>query len=465
MVHKITFTENMKYEKCTVTKRSDGRYFCRIPVSYETDADGKKTHQYKSIYGVDENDVRIKRAEFIESQIQGAERAKLISEMLITKMEEWLYTQKFKRLKGNSFDRLENTLDYQIRPALAALQILDIRMNDVTTAHINQIMDYNLNKGYSYSTLLKIRRFLVSFFNYYEDEITLNPMRKYEFYAKESVLETQAELREQKAAVLSKKAQRKAEIKADGSSKIYITEEEEQLSRMKLDSQVDESDIHYFNDKEIELIKDAIYNGYTVKFTSRSGNLVESARYYPKQGEYFLFMMYTGIRCGEAISLQYSSVNFDKCTIDICQNAVNTKNRDNNGKATGKRNRKMSSPKTKSSKKTITVSPYAIEILKSMLSKEPEGYNGYIVHNDNHEPISSKTLWQRLNKLLRGVGLEGCGLHSLRHTCATLLYAESGGDTKFVCQQLRQTDPGFTTKTYIHQTQQRTIDILQNFRI
>lgn len=465
MLHKITFTENMKYEKCTVTKRGDGRYFCRIPISYETDADGKKTHQYKSIYGVDENDVRIKRAEFIDSQIQANEQAQLISEMLITKMEEWLYTQKFKRLKGNSFDRLENTLDYQIRPALAALQIQDIRMNDVTTSHINQIMDYNLNKGYSYSTLLKIRRFLVSFFNYYEDEITLNPMRKYEFYAKESVLETQAELREQKEAVLAKKAQRKSEIKSSGSSKIFITEEEEHLSRMKLDSQVDERDIHYFNDEEIDKIKDAIYNGYTIKFTSRSGNVVESARYYPKQGEYFLFMMYTGIRCGEAISLCYSSVNFDKCTIDICQNAVNTKSRDKDGKATGTRNRKIASPKTKSSKQTITVSPYAIKILKSMQEKEPEGYDGYIVHNGKHKPISSKTLWQRLNKLLKGAGLEGCGVHSLRHTCATLLYAESGGDAKFVCQQLRQTDPGFTARTYIHQTQQRTTDILKNFRI
>ncbi len=465
MVHKITFTENMKYEKCTVTKRSDGRYFCRIPISYETDADGKKTHQYKSIYGVDENDVRIKRAEFIDSQIQATEQARLISEMLITKMEEWLYTQKFKRLKGNSFDRLENTLDYQIRPALAALQIPDIRMNDVTTAHINQIMDYNLNKGYSYSTLLKIRRFLVSFFNYYEDEITLNPMRKYEFYAKESVLETQAELQEQKAAVLSKKAQRKAEIKASGSSKIYITEEEEHLSRMKLDSQVDESDIHYFTDEEIQKIKDVIANGYRLPVRSRSGNMVMSALYHPKQGEYFLFMMYAGVRCGEAISLKYSDVDFDECTINVCRNAVNTKKRDKDGKATGERNRKIGSPKTKSSKQLMNVSPYAIEILKSMLVKEPVGYDGYIVHNGNHKPISSKTLWQRLNKLLRGAGLEGCGVHSLRHTCATLLYAESGGDAKFVCQQLRQTDPGFTARTYIHQTKQRTKDLLQNFQI
>lgn len=249
MVHKIAFTENMKYEKCTVTKRSDGRYFCRIPISFETTANGKRNYQYKSVYGVDENDVRIKRAEFIDSQIHATEQALLISEMLITKMEQWLYTHKRNKLKPNSLDRMENTLDFQIRPALEALQIQDIRMNDVTTLHIEQLMDYNLQKGYSYSTLLKIRRFLVSFFKYYEDEITLNPMRKYEFYQKENVIANQADLQERKKAILAKKAQREAEILADGSSKIHITEEEELLARLKLVSQVDESDIHFFTEE------------------------------------------------------------------------------------------------------------------------------------------------------------------------------------------------------------------------
>lgn len=465
MVHQIVFAEKMKYEKCTVTKRGDGRYFCRIPISYETDASGKKNHQYKSIYGVDENDVRIKRAEFIDRQIQEAEQAQLIREMLTTKMEEWLYTHKRNKLKPNSLDRMENTLDFQIRPALAALQIQDIRMNDVTTLHIEQIMDYNLQKGYSYSTLLKIRRFLVSFFNYYEDEITHNPMRKYEFYEKENVISTQAALQEKKEAILYKKAQQKAEILADGSSKIHITEEEELLARLKLTSQEDESDIHFFTEEEIEKIKYAIANGYRLRVKSRSGKDVMSALYHPKQGEYFLFMMYAGIRGGEAVSLKYSDISFDDETVTISRNEVNVKNRDKDGKPTGTRSRKHGTPKTKASKQTITVCSDAINILRSMRAKEPPGYNGYIVHNDNYSALAEKALWQRFNKLLRGAGVEGCGLHSLRHTCATLLYALSGGDAKFVSEQLRHNDPGFTAKTYVHQSPKRTHELLQKFRI
>lgn len=465
MVVKIPITYKTLTEKFKITKRGDGRYFCRIPISYKTDANGKKTYQYKTIYGVDENDVRMKQGEYIEQQIQEANHVQHISEMFITKLEEWLYVRKFQKVKPNSFDRLENTIDFQIRPALEYLQIQDIRLNDVTTLHIEMIMKFNLNKGYSYSTLLKVRRLLVSFFSCYEDEIAKNPMKQYEFYTKESVMDTQASLQEQKKAALAKIEQRKAEIKAEGSSKIYITEEEAHIARMKLESQQDESDIHYFNDEEINKIKDAIQHGYRLPFKSRSGNDVMSALYHPKQGGFFLFLLYTGLRCGEAVSLKYSDVDFDDCTINVCRNTVNVKARDAKGKATGKRNRGHASVKTTNSKQLLAVSPYAIDVLRALRATEPAGYNGYIVHNDSFQAISSKTLWQRFDKLLRGAGVERCGLHSLRHTCATLLYEKTGGDIKFVSNQLRHKDAGFTAKTYVHQSNKRTREVLKDFQI
>ena len=465
MIVKFQFTESMKYEDYKVTQRSDGRCSCRIPVGYETNTDGKKTYHYKTIYGVDAMDVKIKRAEFIDSQIHASAQVQLVSEMLITKLNEWLYVHKHKKVKPNSFDRLENTLEYQIIPALEHLGITDIRLHDVDKLHIERIMDYNLNRGYSYSTLLKVYRFLVSFFTYYEDELQKNPMRKYQFFRKESVLEAQANMREQKELVLSKMAKKKEEEATNGASKIHISEDEQHLVRMKLSSQQDETDIHYLTKEEIEKIKAAIKNGYRIPFKSRSGNEVMSALYMPKQGEFFLFMLYTGLRCGEAVALKYRDVNFENCTINVCRNQTNAKNRDAHGKATGTRNRKDATPKTKSSKRLISVSPYAIEVLRSLHANERPDYDGYILHNDTFEPISSKTLWQRFNKLLKGAGVECCGVHSLRHTCATLLYVESGGDAKFVCEQLRQKDPSFTTRTYIHQTEQKRSEFLDNFKI
>jgi len=117
------------------------------------------------------------------------------------------------------------------------------------------------------------------------------------------------------------------------------------------------------------------------------------------------------------------------------------------------------------SKQLLTVSPYAIDIIRELQAEEPAGYDGYIVHNDSFQAISSKTLWQRFNKLLKGAGVQPCGLHSLRHTCATLLYEKTGGDIKLVSTQLRHKDTGFTAKTYVHQSNKRTKEILKDFQI
>ena len=199
--------------------------------------------------------------------------------------------------------------------------------------------------------------------------------------------------------------------------------------------------------------------------TAYNARLVNSAVYYPKQGKYFLFLLYTGLRCGEATSLQYKDIDMEKCTVNVCRNAVNVKERNSDGKATGKRSRNLASVKTATSKQTIYVSPYAIEILREMQAEEPTGYDGYIVHNDKFQAISSKTLWQRFNKLLKGAGVECCGLHSLRHTCATLMYERTGGDIKFVSTQLRHKDTGFTARTYVHQSNKRAQEVLKTFQI
>ena len=135
------------------------------------------------------------------------------------------------------------------------------------------------------------------------------------------------------------------------------------LSRISLNSQLDQQDIHVLTQDEVVRIRNVIQNGYTKMYHSRSGNLVESARYYPYQGEFILFMLNTGIRLGEAVALQYSDVDFENGEITITKNAINPKERDENGDSTGKRIHELSSTKTRTSKATIAISPFALDIL------------------------------------------------------------------------------------------------------
>lgn len=464
MVINTKFTDKMKYEECTITLRSDGRYYCRVTLGFEIDGNGKKCrYRYKHIYGTDRNDVLMKRGEFIEQQLKVQTESAITSELFTTKLDEWLYVHKRHTIKPNAFDRLEVTLKHQILPALHDCGLTGIKLKEVSIFHIQQIMNWGLEKGYSYSTLLKVRNFLAALFNFYEDDIPKNPMKKYIFFKKENVITKQKSLESQQQAAKEKIAQRKEELAENGYSKLLITADEERLARLTLKSQTNQKDIHFFSDEEIQQIKDTIQNGYRITFRSRSGNEVTSGLYFPKQGTFFLFMLNSGLRGGEAVALRYSDFDFENCTVRIHSNAVNTKERNADGSATGTRNRDVSSTKTAASDSLLHLSPYAISIIRELQTAEVPGYDGYILHNGNR-PIAEKALWQRFDKLLKGAGVQPCGLHSLRHTYATKLYEETG-DVKFVAQQLRHTDPSFTAKTYIHQSDKRTREILNGIAI
>ena len=460
MFYALQYTKEMIYEETTVTQRKDGRWFCRVPLGYTVDENGKKQHQYKSIYGVDRNDTLIKRGEFIEQQIKVSKEQEFTKDLLTTKLREWLYHKKYKKIKPNSFDRLEVTLNFQILPALHDLNLQGIKLAEVTVTHIDRIMEYNLSKGYSYSTLKKIRSFFNAFFKHFDDEIPKNPMIKYEFYRKESVIEQQQELKEQKELAISKIQQQKAEIASNGTSKILITDEERLLARLQLTSQTSMDDIHFFSDEEIAKIKHVIENGYHIPYQSRSGNWVQGPLYYPIQGKFFLFWLYAGLRCGEAISLRYSDFDFVQSTVNISKNTVNVKARGKDGKATGKRKKMVSSVKTKNSDAAIYIPPHAMQYIQELQAEEPQGYDGYVLHTKDGKPLTDKAIWQRLSKLLKGAGIQACGTHSLRHTCATKLYEQTGGDIELVSSHLRHGDSAFTARTYVHQSDTRAKEIM-----
>ena len=90
-------------------------------------------------------------------------------------------------------------------------------------------------------------------------------------------------------------------------------------------------------------------------------------------------MLNTGIRLGEAVALMYRDIDFDKGEISITKNAINPKERDDAGNSTGKRVHELSSTKTKTSKATIAISPFALDILREMKNKEQPDYDGFIV--------------------------------------------------------------------------------------
>lgn len=122
--------------------RKDGRYEIRIPIP---GSGGKQ----KSVYCANESDAKRKlkelqrkyyRGEFITMPVQSTEDF----------MKDWLYHRKQNELKPTSFDRLEETLLYQVLPEIGMIQVQYLNSDDIQRL-INKLKD----RGYSYSTVKK----------------------------------------------------------------------------------------------------------------------------------------------------------------------------------------------------------------------------------------------------------------------------------------------------------------------
>jgi len=441
MVINIEFTEDMKYKKCTVTKKRDGRLFCRVPFAYELDEFGNKTrYVYKEIYGVDGNDIALKRAIFIDEQITATLEKKATNELFLTQMNDWLYGEKYGTVKNTSFDRLEGILKYQITPTLSTLP--HHRLADIDGKDIKTIMRFNLDKGYSYSTLLKIYRFLCEFFNYHVNSGNLerNPVRQVKMYKKSYVHDKQAEIR-------NKRQQLRERVQNDE----QLTKEEIDCLTSPLKCE-DKEEMRFLDDDEIARLKAAAVKTF--------GN----GKPCLKQAEFFVFMLNTGLRAGEALALKYSDFDYNKRTVFVRQNITSTKERDSDGRATGRRTISQGETKTKKSTALLSINQTAVDIIQRLQAQEPEGYDGYIIHNGDF-PIEPQALEKRFYNLLRLAQIEKTSLHTLRHTCASKLYELSNGDTQFVSEMLRHESASFTAKVYIHLERKYKSKRINNFAI
>ena len=271
-------------------------------------------------------------------------------------------------------------------------------------------------------------------------------------YTKDFVLAHQQGLREDREKAIKKK-----------NSGADLTEEEEALAFSKLRMQ-DKTEIRFLSDDEIERMREVAYDGYMLEWTTKNGKQAKSGPYFLKQAKYFIFILNTGLRKGEAVALKYSDIDFDKKTMTIHNNITTAKKRDKNGRATGGIRSVKGTTKTKGSETTIPINSTAIEILKEMLKEEPAGYNGYIA-NEGGQPLSESALRKRFDNLLRQAHIQHCGMHSLRHTFASKLFEITNGNSKLISELIRHSSVSFTDDIYIHLKEKYKEQTVANFSI
>jgi integrase len=164
----------------------------------------------------------------------------------------------------------------------------------------------------------------------------------------------------------------------------------------------------------------------------------------------YVLALTTGMRRGELLGLKWSDVDLENATVSIRRTLTRT----DNGKRVA-----LGEPKTKKSRRTICLTPQAVEALRSHLERqlgqiEASGdlYDdqGLVFTTEVGTPINPSNLRQRsLAPLLKKAGLSHIRFHDLRHTCATLLLSK-GVHPKFVQELLGHATIAITLDTYSH---------------
>lgn len=189
--------------------------------------------------------------------------------------------------------------------------------------------------------------------------------------------------------------------------------------------------IRFFNDNEIALFKEA------------------APKY--KYGKALIFAMYTGLRAGELIGLKWKNVDWYKKRIFVASNVVTIYkyNEDADDEEQPGKYTILEQDSAKSRDRYVDLSKTAISILTELKAQYYDGEDSFVISPEN-KPLAVHNLFNNYLHICARAGIENPqGLHTLRHTFASMLFRKKV-DAKTVSELLGHSNVAFTLNTYIH---------------
>jgi integrase len=162
----------------------------------------------------------------------------------------------------------------------------------------------------------------------------------------------------------------------------------------------------------------------------------------------YVLAVHTGMRQGELLALRWQDVDIENAVVSVRRSLTRS-----GGKVV------FGEPKTKKSRRSIRLTPQAVEALRSHLERQLRDMEilgdryqdqGLVFTTNTGAPIDPSNLRQcSFVPLLKRAGLPHMRFHDLRHTCATLLLSR-GVHPKFVQELLGHATIAITLDTYSH---------------
>ena len=268
------------------------KYRCRLLIGQDRVA---KKPVHKAFYGPTEEAVRQRVVDYIRNELEGRTLFHAEQRLVSFQFEKWLRAEKLGRVRPRTYDRLEGTYRNQIKPYVEGIELRELNRSDC-----QRILRCNLEKGYAASTIRKTAILLKEFLQAKADEDPTfrNPMNGVKLFKDEYVEQWQASLRRTRDALRERQAAGQ-----------HLTEAETALANSTLQLESNR-EVRILTREEADRIKQIAREGCVRSWTSRNGKEVRSAPKPLQQTEFFLFMLNTGLRSGEARALRYSDVDF-----------------------------------------------------------------------------------------------------------------------------------------------------------
>lgn len=171
-------------------------------------------------------------------------------------------------------------------------------------------------------------------------------------------------------------------------------------------------------------------------FSLKEQKRLEQAILFSKRDKLYgiILCLYTGLRIGEVIALQWSDIDFKRGILTVSRTAYDEKG-----------GIVFDEPKTASSRRAIPLPKQLLPMLKGLQKRS----DSLFVVSASGMPVSVRSYQRSFELLLKKLNIPHKGFHSLRHTFATRAL-ECGMDVKTLSEILGHKNPTVTLKRYAH---------------
>jgi len=191
-------------------------------------------------------------------------------------------------------------------------------------------------------------------------------------------------------------------------------------------------------------------------FTVEEQNKFEAACKNTTYHNFFIFLLNTGLRCGEGMAITWDDVNSYEKLLSVNKTISQIVNREKNPET--KKIQVIQTTKTESGTRIVPLNKKSIQILESQ-SKD----NAFVFSSNVGTVLSQRNLIRGFNILLDKSNLpKDLTVHSLRHSFATRLL-EKGANIKAVSEILGHKNIQITMNLYSHALpnfKRQTIELL-----